>query len=58
MHILVVDGYSPNETGRRRFQDFHDAVLRGFDKHWTHGRTVHVKRCDSLTCGRDAQARY
>ena len=48
MHILVVDGYSPNETGRRRFQDFHDAVLHGFDKHWTNGRTVHVKRCERV----------
>lgn len=44
MNILVVDAFGLNDDGRRRFKDFHDMIVKGFDKHWVHGKSVHVKR--------------
>jgi hypothetical protein len=48
MNILLVDGFNSNSEGRRRFNDFHDAVVSGFKKHWMHGLTVQVKSYDDL----------
>ncbi len=50
MHILVVDGFSANSDGRKRFQDFYAMVAQGFERHlqFAHGINIHVKRYDDV----------
>ena len=48
MNILIIDGFNENAEGRRRLQDFYNAVIKGLDKCWTHGKRVQVKRYDDL----------
>jgi len=44
MNVLVIDAFGNNDDGRRRFQNFHAMIVKAFDKHWVHGKTVHVKK--------------